>query len=645
MKRSFVAPISVRISPQLVHLAGLLALFFALVTVAGAETQRTKRVLMLFSEGKDVPGNVVVEQGARDVLQRSAHPLEFYAEYLDAGRFPEENYYRLFREYLQAKYAQRPPDLVMAFVARKFELAGQLPAELFPTIPVVFGALTEAEIPRAYLGSNVTGVVQRMDVQGALGIVLKVQPETQRIVVIGGTAPLDRLYLALAEKAAHALKDRVQFDFWTTRPVAEMRQAVASLPPRTAIFFTTVFRDATGETFFPEAVVSSLTASANAPLYVIADAMVGTGAVGGTVSHFSAVGKRVGELAQRVLDGAAPSSMPIDVFAKGVPMFDWRELKRWGISESRLPPDSIVRFRQPSIWDEYHWYIIGALMVFTLQATMIGGLLLQRARRHRAEAELQRNRNELAHVTRVSTVGELTASVAHELNQPLGAILSNADAAEMLLTAEPPALEEVREALADIRKDDRRASDIIQRMRRLLRKQGVERQPLQINEAVADVMRLLSMDAATRKVTVKFEPTENLPTVLGDRVHLQQVLLNLILNAMEAMAELRDEQRQIFVRTGPRDNGTVKVAVSDIGPGIPAGKLSQLFDPFFTTKKEGMGMGLSIARTIVEAHHGQIWAENNSSAGATFYFTVPVSVEGRVSSAEGGVSRKKGEGS
>ena len=197
----------------------------------------------------------------------------------------------------------------------------------------------------------------------------------------------------------------------------------------------------------------------------------------------------------------------------------------------------------------------------------------------------------------------------------------------MLLTAEPPALEEVREALADIRKDNRRASDIIQRMRRLLRKQGVERQPLQINEAVADVMRLLSMDAATRKVTVKFEPTENLPAVLGDRVHLQQVVLNLILNAMEAMSEIRDEQRQIFVRTGPRDNGTVKVAVSDTGPGIPASKLSQLFEPFFTTKKEGMGMGLSIARTIVEAHHGQIWAENNSTAGATFYFTVPVAKE------------------
>jgi two-component system sensor kinase FixL len=247
--------------------------------------------------------------------------------------------------------------------------------------------------------------------------------------------------------------------------------------------------------------------------------------------------------------------------------------------------------------------------------------------RKRIELELQRNREELAHVTRVSTVVELTTSVAHELNQPLGAILSNAEAAEMFLMAEPPALDEVREILADIRKDDQRASEVIRRMRSLLRKQELAQKSIEINDAVEEVLKLLSIDAAHRKVALKFERTADLPRAWCDLVHLQQVVLNLVLNGMEAMDGLPEEERQVVVRTGLGDNGTVKIAVADAGPGIPVDRLPKVFEPFFTTKTDGMGMGLSIARTIVEAHQGKIWAENNSEAGATFYFTMPVAKE------------------
>jgi len=244
-----------------------------------------------------------------------------------------------------------------------------------------------------------------------------------------------------------------------------------------------------------------------------------------------------------------------------------------------------------------------------------------------AEAEMHRLQSELAHVARVSTLGQLSTALAHELNQPLGAILSNADAAEMLLDAEPPALDKVREILADIRKDDERAGEVIRRMRALLQKRELARQRLDVNELVQSVLELVKVDASRRGTEIRPELAQvPLPT-RGDRVHLQQVLLNLLVNGMEAAASLQSPSRRLTVRTGRNTAGEIEVSVSDNGPGIPAEQLPRLFEPFFTTKPHGMGMGISIARTIIRAHNGRIWAENNPGGGALFRFTLPFDEE------------------
>jgi PAS domain S-box-containing protein len=243
--------------------------------------------------------------------------------------------------------------------------------------------------------------------------------------------------------------------------------------------------------------------------------------------------------------------------------------------------------------------------------------------RKQAEAEVLRQRSELAHVARVSTMGELAASVAHELNQPLGAILANAEAAELFLQQEPPALGELGAILADIRKDDERAGEVIRRMRSLLRKRELEREPLQINPLVEDVFRLVSADAALRNTAIAAELSPYLPPIQGDCIHLQQVLLNLIMNAMEAMAKQPPEKRRLMVRTRRAGDGGVEVSVADSGSGIEPHHLPKLFEAFFTTKQSGIGMGLAIARKIVEAHGGRIWAENGPTGGAVFRFTLP----------------------
>jgi PAS domain S-box-containing protein len=230
----------------------------------------------------------------------------------------------------------------------------------------------------------------------------------------------------------------------------------------------------------------------------------------------------------------------------------------------------------------------------------------------------------LAHAERLAVVGELTGSIAHEITQPLTAILANAEAADIALASQPtPLHEDVRKMLGDIRSDDLRASDVLQRMRALLRKRTAALSTFQVSELVADVVTLVKAEARRRKVSLEtqFDPTAD---TCGDRVQLQQVMLNLVLNGMEAMHDTPPEKRRILVRSDIDGRGFVRVSVCDRGHGISADRLDQVFESFYTTKEHGLGLGLAIARSIVELHGGRIWAENDSAGGAAFRFTLPL---------------------
>lgn len=261
---------------------------------------------------------------------------------------------------------------------------------------------------------------------------------------------------------------------------------------------------------------------------------------------------------------------------------------------------------------------------FVQRLRLLGEVFASALSRRRAELEGQRLRQELAHVGRVSTVGALTASLAHELNQPLTAILANAEAAEQLLASGASRLAEVREILQDIARDDRRATQVIQRLRGLLRKGRVEPAALDLNETVSEVARLVSADAVVRNVSVRLELASELPPIWGDRVQLQQVVLNLLHNALDAMPDAGRGDRSLVLKTLRTEGETVQVSVLDTGTGIDEDALDEVFQAFYTTKAAGMGMGLTIARAIVEAHGGRLSAANNPGGGATFSFTLPL---------------------
>jgi len=308
-------------------------------------------------------------------------------------------------------------------------------------------------------------------------------------------------------------------------------------------------------------------------------------------------------------------------------MADASKLERFGMSESRLPPGCDIRFRPASLWRDYHWYVIAALLVIALQSAMLAAFFWQRRERHRAEVEVGHRRAELAQASRLALAGELTASIAHEINQPLGAILANAGAAESMLRRGLATDNRLLQILEDIRKDNLRASEIIRRVRGLVTRHEIACEPVDINEIVEDVISMLHGEAARREVTVESALSPALPAVLADRVQLEQALVNLCVNAMDAMVDIPADRRRLLLRTRGLVDGRVEVHVIDKGPGISAEQLPRLFDSFFTTKAHGMGLGLSIVRSIVEAHGGTLRAENRNNGGAMFSFDLPVSGE------------------
>ena len=245
-----------------------------------------------------------------------------------------------------------------------------------------------------------------------------------------------------------------------------------------------------------------------------------------------------------------------------------------------------------------------------------------------AEEALDKARSELAHVARVTTLNELTASIAHEINQPLSGIITNASTCLRMLNGDPPNIAGARETVQRTLRDGNRASDVITRLRTLFSKKEFTLERMDLNEATRDVIALLLSDLQRNRVVLRSELAEDLPPIVADRIQLQQVTLNLLRNASDAMVAVEDRSRQLLIRTQREGDERVRLSVQDAGVGVNPQDIEKLFEAFYTTKSEGMGIGLSVSRSIIERHHGRLWAEPNDGPGVTFSFSIPCSLEG-----------------
>lgn len=559
----------------------------------------------------------------RSAVNASAGPaISIYVESLDLSRFAGPAYEQSLQAHLRLKYQDKPIGAVVAIGDAALEYVSRWRMTLWPGVPVVFSMVDETSLARLNPGPGVTGSIMKLRLADMVTSALAVVSDLKRIVFVGDAwegQTVFRHWQAEIPTAAAGL-DVVDL---TGTPMRELRKRIATLPDHTAILYTSIYSDGEG-TFYPPADALALVAeTANRPIIVAAETFVGRGGIGGFVMTASAIGKEAAQLSLRILDGESVASMPAAVGKILQPIFDWREMQRWGVAESNLPPNSEIRFRDPTAWEQYRWQIVLVLAAILLQAAVIARLFHEQRRRRKAEIDARQRMTELAHMNRHATAGELSAAIAHEINQPLGAILNNTEIAELLLDSPSPNLDDIKEILAEIKRDDQRASEVIKRLRRLLTKAEIQAQDIDLNETIREVFEFLAVQASSRDVVLSSAMSTKVVPVKGDRVQLQQVILNLVVNAMDAMANGSARERKITGRT-MMVNGVAEVSIADCGPGIPSDKLPHLFEPFFTTKEHGMGMGLSIARTIVEAHGGRIWAENQTAGGAVFRLSLPL---------------------
>ena len=693
-----------------------------------------KNVLILHTLESSTPLTLATNRGLLDALRIGGANLFF--ESMDLRRNPDPELRKLLVEQMRVKWSHRKADMVITVYPEALEFVVNDCRDVFPHVPIIALHLPQ-NFMMAERGRRIISHFPTYDIAGTIDIALKLVPRTKRVYVVSGAHKVDKWLEDQARRDLKKWETRLEFVYLSHMPIEDMLATVSKAPPGSVILALALTQDVAGKSHTGLGIAHQLSQVSTVPVFGMFETALGYGITGGSIISWDLIGKRAGQLVMDILGGVKSlDDVPPVLDVPPVPMFDWRELRRWKLSVSALPKGSIIINRELTFWD-FKYYIIGALVFCLVETALIIFLIAQRRRkkaaeeeldqffnvsldlkciantdgyflrlnsawertlgytleelmakrfldfihpddlgrtreavstlasqqkvasfenryrckdgtyrwlewssalagnliyaaarditeRKQAEAEVARARAELLRVERSLRLNEMTASLAHELNQPLAAILSNAQAALRFLKSDKPDLNEFQEIIQDIISDDQRAGNVIRSLRSMMKREEVDRSPIILNNVLHDVLEIFHTESIFRNVHVETELEGSLPPVLGDKVQLQQVVLNLILNAADAMSHNPPEHRKIILRTGVKDN-RIRVTVRDFGPGIDKVNLERIFQSFFTTKRTGLGMGLAVCRTIVEAHGGRIWAENNPDRGATFVFELPIS--------------------
>jgi signal transduction histidine kinase/ABC-type uncharacterized transport system substrate-binding protein len=609
---------------------GLVGLFLPAVLLAQQNTN-TKRVLVLYWDTKDSPANVSFDETFQAGLRSyKAANVEYYPEYFDSNRFPGERQDELLHDYLRQKYAGLNIDVVVSSVDPPLDFLLEHRADLFPTSPIVFVAIKRPSVEVVNAGPGLTGIIRVSTYQQTMDLALRLHPDTEQVFVISGTLERDKRFETVARQELSGFADRVKINYLTDLPLSELVSKTRSLPQRSLILY--LWDRAPNEfqrILQSYEVLAGFAPTASAPIYSMGSRNVGYGIVGGYVQDSEQNGAQVAKIVSQILDGARAQSIPI-TNAPAVPMFNWRELQRWGIKESSLPPGSIVSFREFTFWELYKWRIIVVISVFVLQTTFIGILLFERRRRRRAKEALARLNAELEQRIAARTAAldaksrELETfaySVAHDLKAPLRGIEGYS---RLLLEDHIDDLnDEGRAFLKTIRTSTEEMDQLIED---LLDYSRLERRELQTDRVELKTLVNSVVAQKEREVGKEINVAVNVNGgfVRADANGLSQALKNYLDNAIKFTKESPQPCIEIGSEETPEN---CRLWVRDNGVGFDMKYKDRIFDIFQRLNRSeeypGTGIGLAIVRKAMERMGGKAWGESKPGQGATFYLEIP----------------------
>jgi signal transduction histidine kinase len=555
------------------------------------------------------------------VTGNSSRPVSIYLEQLDLERFGGDRFEKDLKTHFESKYVDKPIGVIVALGYGALNFVLRLRTEMFAGVPVVFAMVDDVALQRLNIPPDVTGRTSTVRFQDFIKSAHIVVPDLQRIAIVGDRWEQQTAYRHL-QKEIPTTSSALEIIDLVGLPMRELKKRVAVLPERTAIAYTSIFSDGEGTSYPPIDALRFLAEVANRPIVGAAETFIGPGAVGGYVLTPAAVGKGAAELALRLLNGESASGIPIADGNVVRPIFDWRQMQRWGVSASSLPPGSEIRFRDPTAWEQYSLQILTICAALLVQSALILWLIYERRHRHLAEVQARNSMAELTQLNRLATAGELSAAIAHEIKQPLTGMVTMANAGLRWLSRESPDIGRARDAMNKVVAAGHHASDVITNVRGLFEKDMQEKTPTDVNKLIKIVLELVYMDLRKHSIETQVNLSEQLSPVMGNGVQLQQVILNLVMNAIESMHSA--EPRGLSIKSETTERNNVLVSIADTGSGIDIANLNRIFKPMFTTKTRGMGMGLSICKSIIESHNGRIWVSANAPRGSISHFELPV---------------------
>jgi signal transduction histidine kinase len=605
----------------------VVVLAYSLPITASLSTPLPRSILVI---DQSSPGLYAYDEIDKEFRARLlAGPMRdtvIYREHLDLIRFRGPAYQALLSAFIREKYRGIPIGIFLAIGSAALDQAITLRTGPWAAVPIVFVAVADPAIDQSKIPANATGVTAKLSLASMLQAAKALVPGLSSVALVGDALEQQPFRWQFEHELPLSDPQLTLIDL-LGQPINKVKDRIASLPPDSAILYTSINTAGDGRLVTPTLALEEIRPVARRPIVVDVETYIGRGATGGFVVRPKIVGQDAAHLVSRILNGESASEIPVSMSGSVAPIFDWRELQRWGISEAQLPPGSEIRFREPTFLQKYYWRVmlLGAAVV--LQFLLIIALLQEDRRRRRAEAGFRQFQAELGHLDRVATAGELSASIAHEIRQPLTAVVAHGGAALRWLGKHPPDIGEARRTLVKIVAEGHRANDVIESTRALFRSKAANTQTttVHLNQIIRNILVLTSNELKRHRIELSLNlAVDPVPQVQGVEIQLRQVISNLVTNAVEALRSSTGPRR-LRIETMVQGDQTMTITVEDSGPGIAAGDFDKIFRPFYTTKKDGMGMGLSICRSIVEAHRGHLTVASNEKQGAAFRIVLPYS--------------------